>query len=327
MKIPAWLGAVLALTVLAPPQPAFVGAQDASFALAVLRQDGIVIPFAHFDGRRWRNRWPVAGKGFPVPLRIADVPGGWWPDGDPITAWTAWRRQGPPVEVTSQAPVSLLIQCQRGLGIRTSYSAAEKPPDVVQPYPKDGLATAGAVVVEQPRLIEASSSEWRAVDAAVQREVRDLEDKAVKRFVGAWVHPTPRAQRDKQPFTPEVIMAVTPRAFYFEGVKTYPPAPLAPGEGWRRMAKPRNACNMLTYAAGWVLLDDKGRPTVRASADITDCNREGLVYSLPLGLIRHDDRVFWVVQVSGWGYERYEVMEVRGDEVRSAIATPGGWCG
>jgi len=46
-----------------------------------------------------------------------------------------------------------------------------------------------------------------------------------------------------------------------------------------------------------------------------------------IAIVRRGDTVYWVTQVSGYGYERYEVLEVKGDEVKSAIATPGGWCG
>jgi hypothetical protein len=326
------LGPLLGLLVLAQPAQPVVGAPDESLTLAVLRRDGVVIPFAYFNARRrallergrWENPWPVPGKDFEVPLQLSDVPRDWWPGGRAISAWTAWPSQGAKTEVQSVAPVALVAHCQLGLGIRTSYRSAEPaPPETAQPYPKDGLATIGDVTVERPLILQASAPEWQAVRETVDRQVAELEDNAVRREAGGWSNPPPPDERRETAFTPEVIMRVTPRALYFEGVKTYGPAAPAVRRGSEQVP---NRCNLLTYAAGWVLLSKDGAPKVQAAAEVTDCNREGLVYSLPLGLIPRGDRVLWVVQVSGWGYERYEVMEVREDRVRSLIATPGGWC-
>ena len=318
------LGSLLVLSALAWPQAAPSGGTDGPFTLAVLRRDGVVIPFAEFDGRRWRNPWPVVGKNVEIPLRLPDIPPGWWPRNTPIEAWTAWPLQGVRAEVRSEAPVTVVAHCQLALGIRTSYKPAESPPpETEQPYPKDGLAASGDVVVERPVVIEASAAEWTAVQEEVQQKVTQLENRVLVHREKNWLRTISPGERAKTPFTPEVIMKVSPRAFYFEGIKTYPPqAPTSLGPG--RLV--RSSCNRLTYAAGWVLVPESGKPKVQASADLTDCDREGMLYSLPLGVIRRGDVLFWVVQVSGWGYERYEVLEVRGDRLKSGIVVPGGWC-
>ncbi len=329
------LGAVLALATLPwPPGPA-IGAGEDSFALAVLRRDGVILPFAYHDARRggllekggrWLNPWPVAGKEFEIPLQLSDIPREWWPRDREILSWTAWPLQGARNDILARAPHAVVAHCQVALGLRTSYKPADTPPpEAVQPYPKDGLATSGPVTVERPVLLEASSPEWKAVAEEVQREVTDLEDGLVKKlsFVGRWSHSASARERVATSFTPEVVVRVTPRAWYFEGVKTYPPSVTLVTRG---DAQVPDGCGLLTYAAGWILFSTDGKARVQASADITDCNREGMVYSLPLGLIPREDAVLSVVQVSGWGYERYEVLEVRGDRVKSVFAVPAGWC-
>jgi len=332
--IPLFAAVLVLATLPWPPGPA-IGAERESFMLAVLRRDGVVIPFAHYNARtrgllqrggRWLNPWPEAGKDFEIPLQLSDVPDDWWPGRQPVTSWTAWPLQGAKTEIESQAPVAVIAHCQLGLGIRTSYKPPEPPPpENVQPYPKDGLATSGPVTVERPVLLEPSANEWKAASEAVATEVTYLEEKVVTSltFGARWHHPASSRERATTPFTPETIIRVTPRALYFEGVKTYgPPA----GVVGRRGTQVPNRCNILTYAAGWVLFSSDGKPKVRASADVTDCNREGMVYSLPLGIIPQEDGVLSIVQVSGWGYERYEALEVRGDEVKLLLAVPGGWC-
>lgn len=329
------LGAVLVLVALPwPPGPA-LGAEEDSFALAVLRRDGIVLPFAYYDARpggllskggRWLNPWPVTGKEFEIPLQLSDVPRDWWPRERPIASWTAWTAQGARSEIESRSPQAVVAHCQMGIGIRTSYQPPEPPPpEMMQPYPKDGLATSGPVTVERPVLLDPSTPEWKAVAERVQIEVTDLEEGLVKNlsFAGQWSHPASRRERAAMDFDAETVVRVTPRALYFEGVKTYPPPTALVSRG---DAQVPNRCNILTYAAGWVFLSPDGKPKVQASAEITDCNREGMVYTLPLGLIPRDDAVLFVAQVSGWGYERYEVLEVRGDRVKAVFAVPGGWC-
>lgn len=329
------LAAVFVLAVLPWPagRASAVRADEDAFALAVLRRDGVVIPFAYFSrsrgflerGGRWMNDWPLAGKDFDVPLQLSDVPEGWWPFGQPIVSWTAWPSRGGKTEVQSQAPVAVVTHCQLGVGIRTSYRSAEPaPPETAQPYPKDGLATSGSVTVEHPAIVDVSSPEWKAAAAEVQREVTYLEDGQIKlaTMAGLGSHPSER-DRTATAFVPETIVRVTPRALYFEGVKTYSPRVPLIGRG---DAQVPNRCNNLTYSAGWVLFPNEGKPKVEAAARITDCNRDGLVYSLPLGLIPRENAVLYVVQVSGWDYEHYEVLEVRGDRVKSLFSVPGGWC-
>ena len=335
------LVAVLLLAALPWPPGPVIGAEEDSFTLAVLRRDGIILPFAYYDARRggllerggrWLNPWPVAGKEFEIPLQLSDVPKGWWPRDREITAWIAWPLQGARSEIQVRRPEAVVAQCQLGLGLRTSYQPAEPaPPEAVQPYPKDGLATSGSITVERPVLLDPSSPEWKAVAEAVEREVTDLEEGVLKNAAFAlwkygterFAHPASRRDREAAPFTPETIVRVTPQALYFEGVKNYPPLTALVTRGDTQVP---NRCGLLTYAAGWVLIAKDGKPKVQGSAEVTDCNREGMVYSLPLGLIPRDGAVLSVVQVSGWGYERYEVLEVRGDRVKSVFAVPGGWC-
>ena len=48
-------------------------ARDA-FTIAVLRRDGILIPFAAFDGRAWETPWPASDSGVVLPIALGDVP-------------------------------------------------------------------------------------------------------------------------------------------------------------------------------------------------------------------------------------------------------------
>src|SRR5580765_5183512 len=43
---------------------------SAAFGIGILRRDGIVIPFADFDGKRWRANWPAAAEQVDVPVNV-----------------------------------------------------------------------------------------------------------------------------------------------------------------------------------------------------------------------------------------------------------------
>ena len=322
------------------------------FTLGVLRRDGVIIPFAHFDGRRWSNDWVTPNKTFDVPISLNDVPERWWPGRKPILSWTAWPTQRSSRRIEAQAPVLLRAHCQRAVGLRTNWVPNEPPPpDGVQPYPKEGLATAGsAVLVEPVQLLAEGSPEWKMVAEAAHAEVTSRERSAVGNLSAMWSHPVPEDQRAKTAFEPEVVLKSHDRTngwvvYYFEGVKRYPAKPPRAGErrqavGWQIVGpggqrltiapEPRGqatSCDLLSFASGWMTTSPGKKPAVRVNVDITDCNREGLVYTMPLGALRLDGKLVWVLQVSGYGYERYEVVEIQEGRVKILQATPGGACG
>jgi len=319
------------------------------FTLAVLRKDGTVVPFAHFDGRKWSNSWVVPTKAFEVPLSLSDVPDGWWPQRTPITTWTAWPTQRSRRRIETRGPVLLRAHCQRTVGLRTNWVPSEMPPpDGVQPYPKEGVATAGgSVLVEPVQLLTDAAPEWKMVAETVAEEVTIRERAAVRNLSGVWTHPVPEAQRAKTPFEPEVVLRSRDRAtgwdvYYFEGVKRYQARPAKPrppewGErgdylvgrrpaGSAGSAGQARSCELLSFASGWLMVSPRRTPSMRLTVDITDCNREGLVYTLPLGALRLDGRLVWIIQVSGYGYERYEIVEIQDAKLKILLAVPGGAC-
>ena len=348
-------------------------ADRARFTLAVLRRDGVVIPFAHYDGRKWSNSWVVPTRAFEVPLSLQDVPDKWWPERRPITEWTAWPTQRSSRRVETQGPVLLRAHCQRTVGLRTNFVPAEPPPpDGVQPYPKEGLATTGPLTVEPVQLLNDTAPEWKMVVDSVRDEVTRREREAIGNLSGAWRHPVPENQRAGAAFEPEVVLrGHDPVAgldvYYFEGVKRYPTKPrefdprrdgpggrpealplvqlklaeiariFAPGPAVAQrgnlQASPQRGnqqpkgCELLTFASGWLMVSPGRKPALRVSVDITDCNREGLVYTLPLGAIRLNGRLVWILQVSGYGYERYEVVAIENGKLNILLAAPGGACG
>lgn len=289
----------------------------ASFTLAVLRRDGIVIPIASYGGGRWTNRWPAPGRKPDIPISLSDSPKGWWAGKRPISEWTAWPMRGESRVIHVTNAVNLTVECQPHVGLQTDYvSALPSEPPKMQPYPKDGLATSGDLLVEPVALLDARSKEWAAVSADVDAKVTMAESALLKD-----AHfQTLISDRDRAStlFSLEVLFGGPgsepgTTMLYLEGVKRYAPRPGPPA-------------GVLTYAVGFALLGPSGPPRIEMNVTLSDRRREGLVYSMVLGAFRLDGRVFWVVQRSAWGFERFDVLEIRDATVTTVFKTAGGTC-
>ena len=319
--------------VAALPAPAPL-AQSTGFTLAVLRRDGVIIPFASFEGNRWVNRWP-AEQAMEVPIGLGDVPKEWWPNRTITLEWKAWPLSAVALPIKVVAPTMVKVHCARRVALRTDYVSVEPPPPPeVQPYPKNGLAVAGNAVVEAIQLVPQVSPVAAALVEHVRNEVLEAESKRAREWKQVWEHPMNEKGRAAVPLTLE-LLARTPgletgsSVYYFEGVKKYPgfyqypPAQLVvPGR-----LPTREMCEFITFAGGWFFdLGKPGASKASAGAELTNCNREGVAYTLPLGALRVAGRLFWVVQTSGWNFERYDVIEIKSKEVKVALSVGGGGC-
>ena len=286
-----------------------------SFTLGVLRRDGVVVPFASRDGGKWLNRWPGPGRR-DIPISVQTSPRGWWLRDRPVTEWTAWPLGGQSRVVRVRNPVNLTVECQVQVGLQTDYSSVEPPvPPKMQPYPKDGLATTGDVLVEPVEILDETAADWSGALPAVAAKVAEAETKLVAnaRFPDSFTE----RQRATTPFALEVLFRSSgPRPgttlLYFEGVKRY--------------LRFRTPSDLLTYAAGFVLVEAGTTPKIIATVTLSDRDREGLVYTLALGSFRLEGRLFWAVQRSGWGSERFEILEFAEPEIKTAFKTDGGNC-
>jgi hypothetical protein len=217
------------------------------FTLAVVRRDSIAIPFATYDGRRWKNTWPAPETRVTAPIMLADVPKRWWTGRDPILKWTFWPIEpaeapaGDPVASTASATASRTLEtigptwfpahCQQSLGLRTTYSSREVlPPLHAQPYPKAGLAVGGDATITPIEIVDIASSEL--VDALARTLVTSVfneETRLIKNYIRAgvgWTHPYTDDERKETPFRIEALYKVARGlgdrdVYYYEGLKHY----------------------------------------------------------------------------------------------------------
>src|SRR4051794_20997738 len=118
------------------------GQGRSAFGLGVLRRDGVLVPFATYNGRAWHAEWPAPDSNPILPIGLADIPKRWWGDPGPAAPWTAWLIDGTTKLLALTRPEHLRVFCAAQLGVKTDYSGgAFDPRDPT--VAKDGLAIAG----------------------------------------------------------------------------------------------------------------------------------------------------------------------------------------
>lgn len=291
------------------------------FTLGVLRRDGLMIPFASFTGRRWIAPWPAELAYLELPISLESIDPDWWGRGiTPPRTMTLWADGKPRGDLTLGAPAFINLRCTRRIGLRTNYHAAEvPPPPTEQPYPKDGLVVAGTQQIDVIELVAKEDPEVREIAQVIVKEFNDEESYASGSFTN-WRHPVPKADRAKLPIEIESLYrapmdAAGWTAYYVEAVKKYPPGKTE-----------TDGCGLLTTARGFVRVGPKGERRMQLGAQITYCDRYGLSYMLPLGLVRAGGGNYWVYQNAGYLSESYAIVWPTPGSVERVIGYPAVFC-
>jgi hypothetical protein len=313
----------LLLVLLAAPLSRISGADDAApFLLGALRRDGVVIPFAAFDGKNWSAPWPVDLDAKDSPSTLAEIPRAWWGKPGPVSELTAWSNgvgRGTLHVQSGKASLLQVIMCHKRVGLPTDYKSAEELPDaMVEPYPKDGLAISGEQRVDPIRVLTLDSPEWSAAAREITVGFDEAEERAAASFT-EWKHPFSKVERRR--FVPRIeAMYGAPMdeegwtVYYIEAVRLYPPG------------SDDRGCGLVTSANGWMTADPKGKRSFNLRARITYCDRAGVRYMLPLGMIKSGGRNYWAYQMSGYGFESYLVVRPRPKEILTAVQFLAGSC-
>jgi hypothetical protein len=285
-----------------------------AFVVGAMRRDGLIVPIATWDGRRWHADWPRPEKNPDVPISLASVPHGWWGRATPSATWQAWTG-GPPRSVHVEQPDWFDAQCLKQIGLRTDYRPATPPPaPSVQPYPKDGLALSTDEPVDPVEILPPAPATPPMIEAFEHAETR-----LVRRIwpppAGVSIDPRIRA---RVPPTVEALYTVadgTERYYYAEMIRRYDKTSAGA------------ECSAVAFGAGW--FDRRAGGALHPlglDVSMSQCDRYGLAYMLPLGVVRLDGRVFWIAQWSGWDYERYGIVELTPGKAQPVLSAYGGGC-
>jgi hypothetical protein len=284
-----------------------------AFGVGVLRRDGVIIPFATFDGRRWRNDWPAPQMQLVVPVSLASVPKRWWGPAGPLETWQAWVDANERAIHVTQ-PDWVGVHCARHLALRTDYATTGViPPVGEQPYPKDGVAVSPPQRIERIERLPPAAIELHPLAPVLL----DAFNVAERETASRTNHPMPRRVRDQ--VTPAIEAAYafgdSPRFYYVEAMRMYRVLGQAPDE-----------CVASALGTGWFVRESEKFRSLVTAVDVLPCNGFGASYMLPLGVMRTAGRLFWLAQFSGAEHERYAVLELTPKKVEVMVSTWGGGC-
>jgi len=302
-------GAVLALAA----SLAAADVKPGVFGVGVLRRDGIIVPFATYDGKRWADNWPLPDLQLNVPIALRDVPSKWWGPTRALAEWQSWATKEPQTLRVVQ-PDWIDVHCTRQIGLRTDYKPDELPPPrTVQPYPKDGLVVSPPQPVERIAILSPDSQEVRTAMPAL-REAFNHAERSMENQYG---HPIPRRSREGHDPEVEAIYAVGehPRIYHVETSRRY-----------RLLGQKADDCEAIAFGTGWFAADGAQVSSLHMRVDLLNCDKRGASYMLPLGAMRLRGSLYWLAQYSGWDDERYVVVEIKEKSVKVALNTWGGSC-
>jgi hypothetical protein len=283
------------------------------FGVGVLRRDGIIVPFATYDGKRWADNWPLPDVQLNVPIALRDVPSKWWGPTRALAEWQSWATKEPQTLRVVQ-PDWIDVHCTRQIGLRTDYKPDELPPPrTVQPYPKDGLVVSPPQPVERIAIVSPDSQEVRTAMPAL----REAFNQAERLMENQYGHPIPRRAREGHDPEVEAIYAVGehPRIYHVETSRRY-----------RLLGQTADDCEAIAFGTGWFAADGAQVSSLYMRVDLLNCDKRGASYMLPLGAMRLRGSLYWLAQYSGWDDERYVVVEIKEKSVKVALNTWGGSC-
>jgi hypothetical protein len=293
-----------------------------SFAVAIVGDDGLLVPVARFDGAAWEKIW--AEPNAAVPASLEAVPTSWFPpDGRAPSQWHLWLVRDPqaaatPFEartarvLTVERLAGAAARCQTQVALQTDYRGA----GVASTEGSKRASTAGAKQTRTKAGVALSVASLRLEQAMSLAPDSPLASVAADRAALAF-H---RAEEDQiEILEPEVRKTLPPLAVRRTTKVVWTSivrlgVAQAPAKIWYLEGETQYGAVVMT---GHVWLQvDRDRETPDAEVVITDRDRREVRARLPLGVLRVGDRRFWIFETRHWESESYEIVEVSGQGQR-----------
>ena len=271
--------------------------------LAVMRRDGLLVPFAAYKGSRWTAPWPVRARNLEIPITLEAIPEGWW-GGEVPDGWQLYLPDGATRPIALTKPRVYRAFCDMRIGLVTDYHSTEPlPMPPTDPYPKDGLVSSTNLDLLPIESVDRAAPDMSRLAQTLIPDFDKAEEKTLKliRNREGWRHPASPATRKATPVTIEAWYRAPMDepgwiASYIEAVRAYPPGP---GDG---------GCGLQTVFTGWMHanVDDPKKTRTQLTARVTYCDRRGVKYHAAVRAVSHRSAAVWV----------YPVLRLRSGVVR-----------
>lgn len=199
-------------------------AQADRFAVAIVRLDGSLVPFAAYDAGKWQRAWPEADEALDIKPPPDNVPSVWRRRGERVpTVWQAWPASGSAAVKAQVKGVEVAeAHCQHQVVLKTDLAGAKAE------HPRKlGIAIdTASVPVDAVEEVRRSDPEWATAEKVIPARFSELETaQAAKDRL-----PLPRETPAPVPqFTVLYRQVKSPGSpMYFIARKTYRTAPYPP---------------------------------------------------------------------------------------------------
>jgi len=293
-----------------PPRPAD------RVLVALVRSEGVLVPFVEYADGRWNNAGAAAGTS------QAAVPAVWFVRGGAAPReWSVVLANG--ARRAAQANSATLVQshCSPQWGLLSDIGDQPLPLNTLRR--QVGAAISGPATLDGFETLDRAAPDVARLSAAVLRTFDRDEDAALARWTASGKGKLqPVIERHSIPFAIEAayrsrITVSGQRLAYLRVSRTH-----------RESASPSSPCTHVSVLDAWIFEDDQGRPTIATTSRfvLTDCARRDVRTSVPFGIVRIDGRAF-IASVDYYGEsEDYRISAVGGETVRGIVSTFGGGC-
>ena len=299
------LGCLMALW--APVAAGQVAADQ--FIVGVLRANGIIIPFARYDGTHWANSWPEPIYRTPAPLE--QIPREWLGGNDLTPNWRLWLPAG-----STHAVRVLDLQyadtgCDGNWGLSTDFpkSLNVKPNNC--PHPTIGIALSSDRPLKPMLPANHSKLPFSALEHAF-KESEDREISPLRRVPSGleYLRPPDADSRTAVPIRVErawrTILDSGELIYYIEANRSYA----------RPAGSNDSGCDNISAFRGW-FVQARGQEVrvVNARLGLTDCDFKGARFTTPMGLLVLEDGTYVITEDDGWESRSYEVLKIESGSV------------
>jgi hypothetical protein len=289
-----------------------VVAQDAPspFVVGVWGQGDAIIPFADFDGRRWRSSWPAPVETEPDLRPLPQIPAAWWGRSTFQPAWELVEANGRrrTIRIIGTGPAALGSGCSSNLGLKTDAGANTYQYGTV-------LASSRAGTIEPVETLTSTAVDWRTVASLLPGIYRQHEQAAWKDtpedFRPDMTTPLSRPNLDAAFSSADELG----QYLYFESS--------------REFARRREQLGSeRSFISGWLWRrsSELSFQVVNVQAETNDEDGKSVASLRPLGVVRHGVQRFWLGSLSSYAYSGLAVLDVRRAGIRQVLVVGYAGC-
>jgi hypothetical protein len=273
------------------------------FKASILREDGVLIPFAEYREGKWSAPWPKREGYGNAENSLADLPEAWFvKDGEFSATWYFWPSDGSPKVLQANKTVKVVNHGPENWGLACDYPG--KPLQANEHHKNIGIALDVEKKVESPLELPNSSP----------------DSKRILKFIQPASLPSDAA-RQKAELTLRNLYrnrsAIDSRYIYhFRAEKEY-----------RKTGSSSDPdCNDISILKGWILQNQQDElKLLDSQIALTDCDmKTDFPFVRPLGILTMGDRTFIFTEDHGYEDESYSIFELNGSSIKCVLNIYGG---